>query len=426
MQNNDNRDLKSAFQEVQSWQAPVSSLPDHVWDIAIVGAGPAGAVCAWKLAKFRQRVLLIDKSQFPRHKPCGDLLISDSIEVLNRIGASDQIETAAHEVGAIEVVSPNGTKFSIPEYCLTIRRKVVDALLVHHALRSGRADFLTFALGLIRHVRHSEANGPVTLETSDGDRAGLRARIVVLATGGVAQLPYSMGVVESESPSALAFRGYVRSPLCIENVVIAYYRSILPGYGWIIPLGKAADGNYVYNVGCGVRRQNGSDHGLKRMLGKFLATFPAARDLMKDAEGPVACQGAPLRCGLPETERIRKGNLLAIGEAIGTTYPFTGEGIGKAMESGLIAAECIQEALESGNLEHLGEYPDRLRAAIRNRYEAYLKAEKWLSYPWLNDFVSRRIASSAYLRDRARNLIRETEAADSLFSLGSLVKSYFV
>jgi flavin-dependent dehydrogenase len=71
-----------------------------------------------------------------------------------------------------------------------------------------------------------------------------------------------------------------------------------------------------------------------------------------------------LRCGLQEAGSICRGNILAIGETIGATFPFTGEGIGKAMETAEIAAEVSHKALTRGNTECMKEYRPRIETPV--------------------------------------------------------------
>ena len=83
---------------------------DFLWDAVIIGAGPAGSVCARQLAAKSYKVLLIDKEPFPRHKPCGDLLIPDALELLKRLNLLAPIESHALELHNLAVHSPSGVK----------------------------------------------------------------------------------------------------------------------------------------------------------------------------------------------------------------------------------------------------------------------------------------------------------------------------
>jgi flavin-dependent dehydrogenase len=116
--------------------------------------------------------------------------------------------------------------------------------------------------------------------------------------------------------------------------------------------------------------------------------------------------------------------VLGVGEVIGTTFPFTGEGIGKAMHSGAIAGEVIARALRT-NLSYLAEYRRRIDQELRPLYEGYLKAERWLGRPWLNDYLARRIRRSRYLQSELAAFVDETGDPRRLYSFSSLLKSYW-
>ncbi len=406
-------------------QTPLASLSDREWEVIIVGAGPAGAVCSWFLAEEGHDVLVVDKKRFPRDKACGDLLIADSIAMLDRIGLLDKVKSLAYVIPAIEVFSPSGIGFEIPGSYLSLKRCHLDELLMSHVCQERERGRVTFAQGNVVDVKPGDNDGWAELRCSEVS-APVLARIVVLATGSVVTLPYRQGLVSSKEPSALAFRGYIRSSYHQKNAAISYGKSLLPGYGWVVPLGKDSSGSWLYNIGCGTssRYTKNGEPRLKKILNTFLGEFPLARLLMKKGEGPLHVQGAPLRCGLTNAARVHKNNIIAIGEAIGTTYPFTGEGIGKAMESGAMSAGIIHDALASGDMSHLSRYSEAL-AEIRSRYFGYLKAEKWLSHGWLNDFVARRITKSGFLQQGIQECMMETCDPRAVFSLKGLLKSYW-
>jgi len=402
---------------------PLTSLPYCKWDVVVVGAGPAGAVCSLYLAKKGHNVLVIDKKQFPRSKACGDLLIPDSISMLKQVGLYDKVRRIAHEVSAIEVFSPSGIQFEIPGPYLTLKRSRLDNLLMQHA----QEERTTFAHGNILNVKMGEDGSYAEVYSSELPEKPIVARTVVLATGGIVALPYRHGLISDKEPSAVAVRCYVRSRYRQKNVIVSYHRSILPGYGWIVPLGKDSNGFWLYNVGCGTsyRLIKEGKRRPKRAFNTFLSEFSLARLLMDDGKVVSPIQGAALRCGLPRTNPAQKNNVLAVGETIGTTFPFTGEGVGKAMESGRIAADIIHDALASGDMSHLSRYPSILHSRIKSRYSCYLKAERWLSHRWLNDFVARRISKSRFLQERVQEFMLETGDPRALFRVMSLLQSYW-
>jgi len=393
-------------------QIPTEQVPDRLWDVIVIGAGPAGSICARTLALAGRSVLFLDKEVFPRHKSCGDMLIPDALTLLSRLGLLDSVRTDAAVAGNIQVFSPSRIRFNVPGEFLILRRFDLDQRLAHTATRAGAV----FSHGYVTDMTSS----PHGVEVSVDNRK-IRARAAVIATGAAVELARRVGLIADSQPYAVALRYYVKSTCDLADVILSYDRPLLPGYAWIIPVG-----HQLFNVGCGVRLRPGENHShhLKRHLQEFLSDFPAGRDLMTHGEPVTKIAGAALRCGLHGNRALCVGRVLAVGETIGTTFPFTGEGIGKAMHSGVIAAEVIHRALDD-DPPSLAEYPERIAREIQPYYHGYAIAERWLGHAWLNDFVSRRVTCSPYLQEQLRDFVAETGDPRKLFSLGRVVSSFF-
>ena len=114
-----------------------------------------------------------------------------------------------------------------------------------------------------------------------------------------------------------------------------------------------------------------------------------------------------------------------VGETIGTTLPVTFEGIGKAMESGELAAEFVSKALNSGDLSVLKEYALQLSSRLKPRYRAYRITQKWISKDWMLDFIFRRARKSGYFIEGLAGIISETHSPREVFSLAGIAKSFW-
>jgi geranylgeranyl reductase family protein len=391
------------------------ALESDIWDVAIAGAGPAGATAAIHLARRGHRVLLLDKDRFPRDKVCGDGLIADSIRCLERAGLYDEVRRLGYETGIGTVFSPSRVEFDVPGQFLTLKRLLLDNLIVKKATRCGA----TLLRAKVERVT-ARPDGTAVFEIAGSD-SPVRAKVALLATGASVDLASGLGLVEQPGPGAVALRCYVRSSFDIDRLIISYDRTITPGYAWIFPLGAGE-----YNVGCGIRYRgnDGARVNLRRAYDVFIKSFPLAADLMRRAESVTPLRGAMLRCGLKGARPLGPGNILVIGEMIGATFPFTGEGIGKAMETGEIAADVCHRALGSGDFSCLGEFPSRIERELRPKYLGYLLAEEWLSKPWLNDFVARRVRRSRYLQESIAGIVNETADPRETFSLRGVLRSF--
>lgn len=397
-------------------QISIANSARRIWDIAIVGAGPAGSTAAIHLAAKGHQVLLLDKDDFPRDKVCGDGLIADAIAALKRAGLYEQVLDLGFESGFGTVYSPSRFSFDIPGQFITLKRIVLDELIMKKAVDAG-AEFCKCKISDIASI----ANNLLSL-TVEGCSASIRAKIIFIATGANIELPAKLGLVTQINPSAVALRCYVRSPIALDRLVISYDRSITPGYAWVFPLG-----NDEFNIGCGITYR-GKTHerpNLREVFRHFVESFPLAANIMRCADSMAPLRGAMLRCGLTGAVSKGPGSILILGESIGSTFPFTGEGIGKAMETGELAAEVAHQALADADFEILKSFPERLAKELKPKFLGYQIAEDWFSKPWLNDLVARRINKSRFLQEAITGLVNETVDPRKIFSLSGILRSFF-
>jgi flavin-dependent dehydrogenase len=112
----------------------------------------------------------------------------------------------------------------------------------------------------------------------------------------------------------------------------------------------------------------------------------------------------------------RPANVLVVGEAIGATFPLSGEGIGKAMQTGEWAAAAVADALVAGDLSLLSSYEKRV-AALRPLYGGYDVAQRWLARPWLNDTIAALVRGSPAVIQQLEGILSETVDPRRVFSL---------
>ena len=395
-------------------------------DVLVIGAGPAGAAAALTLSRLGRDVVLVDRSEFPRDKVCGDALIPDALRALEGLGLGSRVRAEARQVRAIRVYAPSGAHVSAAVEALCLPRRRFDDLLREAAVASGATFLAPCELAEALDDAGSVA-GARFVDRRTGDGLTVSATFTVLATGAAARPLETFAVCERRSPSAVAARIYVRVPRelaeSIGHFCIAYDRHICPGYGWIFP-----GPDHVFNIGVAYftdSRHPPPTTNLRDLLARFLRAFPPAREVM-DASRPVtAARGAPLRTALAGAALSRPG-LLVIGEACGSTYSFTGEGIGKALESGSIAGETLSRlagAARASKESAAREYAATLRARFTERFRAYRLAQEWLAHPALHDFLAWRGNAGTYVAEQMRALLLETGDPRALFSLPGLLKA---
>jgi geranylgeranyl reductase family protein len=389
-------------------------------DVLIVGAGPAGTAAAIVLARAGRDVLIADRRAFPRDKICGDGLIPDALRALHELGVKQQVLNRARVLEGLRVYAPDRQYVDVEGECACLPRVVLDEMLRREAVSAGA-----------RFVADAEAMAPV-LEADAVVGAELRLRAEVrriragatlLATGAAAEALKRFGVCERSAPSATAARLYVTTDAAFaarfNSLCISYDEAICPGYGWIFPAPDAS-----FNVGVAYfydARTLPADRNLRTLLARFLQTFPPAADVMDHAIRVTELKGAPLRTAL-RGSRLSRPGLLVIGEAAGLTYSLSGEGIGKALESGMMAAAIILDG--GGPTAIANNYAERIRGTFGPRFRAYKMAQDYLARPRFANLLAWRARRSAFVRRELSSLLHETTDPRRLFSTAGMLRSF--
>ena len=397
-------------------QSPIQEVTKTIWDVIVIGAGPAGSIAAAYLAGKGHQTLLLDKETFPRNKICGDGLNHDSLRFLKKIGLFERVHSAGLRVETASIFSASGLRLVVPGPYLCLERRIFDAVLAERAVRAGT----TFCSGEVQQCLL--ANNRLREIRIAGDDRPFCARYVLLTTGASMKLARSVGIGGDPFPSAVAARCYVRSKERIDTLTGSFVRSVLPGYGWVFPLGDD-----LFNMGVIAYYTNGRNTGsaLKRRFRRFTEDFAPARRVLERGRFLTGLRAAPLRCGLPSGIVPGRGNILAAGETIGATLPFTGEGIGKAMETGELAAETIHRALADDSQDPVRLFSSELDKTFRPKYMGYHTAERWVGHPWINDFMARRGRKSKYLQKAMIDAIPRGTDPGRAFSLGGIIRSFW-
>jgi geranylgeranyl reductase family protein len=355
-------------------------------DVIVVGAGPGGSATAYHLASHGVRVLLLEKTEFPREKVCGDGLTPRAVKQLIKMGVDTSEEAGWLRNKGLRVIG-GGVRLeldwpelaSFPNYGVTRTRLDFDQMLARRAAEAG---------AIIRNS--TNVTGPVldqngrvvgvTAESGPGkEPVEFRAPLVVAADGVSGRLPLALGITKRDDrPMGVAVRRYYTSPVKHDDDYLESWLELrsrenpdklLPGYGWIFGMG---DGRV--NVGLGVLNSS-TGYGktnYRHMLLDWLATTPGewGTNDEANADGPIL--GAALPMGFNRVPHYSRGTLL-VGDSGGMVNPFNGEGIAYAMESGELAAEVIAQALARA------EGPERERALraysaeLKTRYGGYYR-----------------------------------------------------
>jgi flavin-dependent dehydrogenase len=307
-------------------------------------------------------------------------------------------------------------------------RKQLDDILCRAAVAAGARMFAP-----VRFTAALEDGGKVvgaSLHHGDLTRE-VRADWVLLATGAVPQALLAAGMSQRHTPSGVALRGYVKNDAMvgrIDKLEIVWHRAVAPGYGWIFP---CRDG--VFNIGVGIadshdQHRNGKltkrELNLRQVLDDFTRVYAPARELMEGGTPLGPMKGAPLRCTLEGALYSRAG-MMVIGEAAGSTYSFTGEGIGKALETGILAAEALLAGRAAGHADAQVRtaYEAGLRG-LKPRFDLYKRANLVNRHPWLADLLIWRANKSARLLRRMSGVLNETSNPGHLITVKGMVRLF--
>jgi geranylgeranyl reductase family protein len=396
-------------------------------DVLVVGAGPAGSACARMLAQAGLDVVLCDQHDFPRDKICGDGLIPDAHRALARLGVLDEVLARARGAVHVTCVGPRGGRVEVPARLAVLPRRELDEILRRAALDAG----VRWLAPARFEVPLVDADGRVAgarLTLQGGVSHALQARWTVLATGAASGPLTAAGVCKRRAPSGIALRGYVRNESMAARITgldVVWHRALRGGYGWIFP---CAGG--VFNIGVGVSHRQADPHddsdpkrdvNLRQLFEAFTRIHAPARDLMDGGTSLGPLKGAPLRCSLEGSVWSRPG-LLVAGDAAGSTYLFTGEGIGKALETGMLAAEAIAGARGRGADDGVTARYEAALAALRPRFATYELANRINNHPWLADLVIWRARRSRSLMDRLIGVIEETHDPGNLVTARGVLR----
>jgi geranylgeranyl reductase family protein len=373
-------------------------------DVIVVGAGPGGSSAAFHLARHGLNVLLLEKTQFPREKVCGDGLTPRAVAQLIKMGVDTRPEDGWLLNRGLRVIG-GGVRLELdwpdlsayPNYGLTRTRMDFDDILAKRAVSAGA----TLRTGTNVTGPILDAKGRVVGVTATGeDKQPLefRAPLTIAADGVSGRFALALGIAKREDrPMGVAVRQYYKSTTRHDDDYLESWielRSkesgdkLLPGYGWIFGMG---DGRV--NVGLGVLNSSAAfkKTDYRQMLLDWLAGTPEDWELHEEhADGPI--RGAALPMGFNRVPHYTRGALL-VGDCGGMVNPFNGEGIAYAMESGEMAAEVAVQALArptaAGREQALAGYP----AGLKARYGGYYRLGNWfvqiIGHPEVMRFASR-------------------------------------
>jgi geranylgeranyl reductase family protein len=337
-------------------------------DVLVVGAGPAGVAASLTLVASGRDVLLLDKATFPRDKCCGDGLTTGALRLLDELGFDPARVPRWRVAHDVRLRSPSGreVRLDLPagagQFAAVAPRIDLDAALLAHARARGvRVRERTAFARLVRN------DDRVEIESDDGE--SFTARWLVAADGMWSPVRKAAGAADDCYLGEWhAFRQYARGVTgpARDGLLVWFEPDLLPGYAWSFPL---PDGRA--NLGFGILRGGRHAVGDMRELWSELLARPHVRAALgPDAELEDRHSAWPIPARVTDT-RLAAGRVLFVGDAARTADTLTGEGIGQALLSGMLAGGAIvRRGRTRTGLVHGGE-----ARAVRAAYSRAMRRE---------------------------------------------------
>jgi geranylgeranyl reductase family protein len=319
-------------------------------DVIVVGAGPAGAAAAARLAGAGADVLLVDRSRFPRDKVCGDFVGPVARAELDALGVRAGVEGNPVDRAALYVDGEELITYALPEYGgrpgagSVVPRVQLDDAIVAAARRAGaRVLEETTVSSFV-----CDADGVELSARSGGSARRLRARALVGADGSSSTIARAVrGAPASRRDFMVAVRAYydgVAGPA--DRCDLAFRGDSFPGYAWIFP---TAGGTANVGVGTLVATYPARAHHLRELLDGLVRRDPAMRARLGSASLRGRVAGWPLAIGGGRTSPVAD-RVVLVGDAAGLVNPLNGEGIQSALLSARWAAQTLTACLRSGDV----------------------------------------------------------------------------
>ena len=317
----------------------------QLFDVAIVGGGPAGSSCAAFCAMAGLQSLVLEREKFPREKVCGDCLNPSCWPALERLELADRVRDLPHsKLCSVEFIAIDGRKVIVDlpsgANCeISVKRSLFDDLLLRRARELGASVHeQTTVAGLRR-------NDYWNIETASGEF--FEARILIGADGRNSTVAHLCNLLPRPARERVALQAHIPLPRDFGNRIVLQF--LREGYS-----GQAPVNETQLNI-C------------------LVGTPPTISTLRKWAERQFDLPAnQPWRTITPLTRSpipSAHENLFFIGDAARVVEPFTGEGIYYALRSGELAANAVakilrgddrQLALRNFTRAHSGMYRGRL------------------------------------------------------------------
>jgi menaquinone-9 beta-reductase len=397
--------------------------------VVIIGAGPAGAGTSFFLSKYQIPHIVIDKETFPRDKVCGDACSGKTALVIKRANPEwlTEILDDANQFlpsWGIIFVAPNGKSLNIPfSPNRTPETKAPGFLLPrlnldYFLFKKMESPYCTiFQSADVTQIEEGEEGVAITM-THNGQEYLIKSPVIVGADGdkSIVRKKY---LSENTFPKtyAVGLRGYYEGVTGMNSdnfIELHFLPEMLPGYLWIFPLP-----NGMANVGVGIlsERIRKKKINLRKQMLSAIENNPQIAPRFANAtltDNKIQGWGLPL--GM-QRQPLSGNRFLLTGDSACLVDPFSGEGIGNALYSGMLAAAAIKEASEQNNYSgtfFAKAYDDVVYKRLGDELRIGATLQRLCNFPWLFNFVVNKAHKSAALRNTISCMFTDMDLRDQL------------
>lgn len=384
-----------------------------MFDLAIVGGGPAGTSAAIAARAAGANVLLLERGITPRHKVCGEFISAESLGLLDTLLSSEHkpLLKEAIRIAQTRIFLDGRTiRTQVHPEAVSIARLDLDAALWTSAQECG-----VDARQRIT-VHKISGSGPFRIQTSDGD---FESRAVVNASGRWSNLTADPSLRSDSAGKWLGIKGHFSEPATQPSVDLYFFDG---GYCGVQPVnlrGPGTDENRI-NACAMVRADVAST------LMEVLSCHPQLKERSQNwrpLSTPISTSPLLFRVPVPD-----RGGILMAGDAAAFVDPFAGDGISLALRSGALAAQCLVPffqkdiSLQDATLAYRRIYQERLAhvfhasSMIRRALKLPRAIRKPMIYfvrtiPSLPEYLVKRTRGSAELLSLGNNPNRDKSAS---------------
>jgi digeranylgeranylglycerophospholipid reductase len=345
---------------------------ENVFDVIIVGAGPAGLSAAYSIAKNNLKVLTVEKSS-----GIGNIIRTSGASFIKDMKENSIPENLYHPVRVYKLYSPNHSITSVtrsPEACVLDVRGLYR-FLGKKAAKAGASIILnTNVKGVIREG--GDIVGVKANVTGQKHEFNIFSKILIDASGFSCVIGKQVGLVEGWSRFGVGveFEAYSRGFKADEASLMVGHKFVPGGYAWVFPVDEE-----LLRIGVGINRplnKENPTHYLRNLINKRLGPLKKVGKIV-----PIEFHSGIVPNELPS--KTVKDNIMLVGDSAGQVNPLVLEGIRYAMKFGSLAGDIASESIKNGLIseEYLKSYEKTWRKRVEKNFTiAHLLQSEWIKY----------------------------------------------